>query len=47
MVDSNTIDRNRELPLFIYGTLKQGESGEDVIRADVLRRAGHIARMAR
>jgi gamma-glutamylcyclotransferase (GGCT)/AIG2-like uncharacterized protein YtfP len=39
MVDSNTIDRNRELPLFIYGTLKQGESGEDVIKADVLRRA--------
>ena len=44
MTDSNTIDRNRELPLFIYGTLRKGESAENEIAADVLRRAPARAR---
>jgi len=34
-----TDDKNRELPLFLYGTLRKGESAEDVLAADVVRRA--------
>lgn len=41
---TDTDDRNRELPLFLYGTLRKGESGEDVLRADVVRRAPGRAR---
>jgi gamma-glutamylcyclotransferase (GGCT)/AIG2-like uncharacterized protein YtfP len=44
MGDPNTDDKNRELPLFVYGTLRKGESGEDVIAANVLRRAPARAR---
>lgn len=39
MGDPNTDDKNRELPLFIYGTLRKGEWAEDQIAADVVRRA--------
>ena len=39
MGDPNTDDKNRELPLFLYGTLRKGESAEDTIAADVVRRA--------
>jgi len=39
-----TDDKNRELPLFLYGTLSKGESAEDVIAADVVRRAPARAR---
>jgi gamma-glutamylcyclotransferase (GGCT)/AIG2-like uncharacterized protein YtfP len=39
-----TDDNNRELPLFLYGTLRKGESAEDVIAADVARRAPARAR---
>ena len=41
---TDTDDRNRELPLFLYGTLRKGESGEDVLAADVVRRAAARAR---
>jgi gamma-glutamylcyclotransferase (GGCT)/AIG2-like uncharacterized protein YtfP len=41
---TDTDDRNRELPLFLYGTLRKGESGEDVLAPDVLRRAPARAR---
>lgn len=41
---TDTDDRNRELPLFLYGTLRKGESGEDVLAADVVRRAAGRAR---
>lgn len=44
MGDSNTEDKNRELPLFLYGTLRKGESAEDQIAADVVRRAPARAR---
>ncbi len=41
---TTTDDRNRELPLFLYGTLRKGESGEDVLAGDVVRRAPARAR---
>lgn len=44
MVDPNTEDKNRELPLFLYGTLRKGESAEGEIAADVVRRAPARAR---
>ena len=44
MADANSDDKNRELPLFLYGTLRQGESAEDQIAADVVRRAPARAR---
>ena len=44
MADANPDDKNRELPLFLYGTLRQGESAEDQIAADVVRRAPARAR---
>ena len=44
MADPNSDDKNRELPLFLYGTLRQGESAEDQIAADVVRRAPARAR---
>jgi gamma-glutamylcyclotransferase (GGCT)/AIG2-like uncharacterized protein YtfP len=39
MADPNTEDKSRELPLFLYGTLRKGESAEDTIAADVVKRA--------
>lgn len=47
MADPNSDDNTRELPLFIYGTLRKGESAEDVIAADVVRRASARARARR
>src|SRR5436190_10067386 len=44
MPDPNTEDKNRELPLFLYGTLRKGESAEGEIAADVVRRAPARAR---
>lgn len=44
MTDPNTDDKNRELPLFLYGTLRKGESAESEIAADVVRRAPARAR---
>lgn len=44
MVDSNPDDKNRELPLFLYGTLRKGESAEGEIAADVVRRQPARAR---
>jgi len=44
MTNASTDDKNRELPLFLYGTLRKGESAEDVIAADVVRRAPARAR---
>lgn len=44
MADPNSDDTNRELPLFLYGTLKKGESAEGEIAADVVRRAPARAR---
>jgi gamma-glutamylcyclotransferase (GGCT)/AIG2-like uncharacterized protein YtfP len=44
MADPNSDDKNRELPLFLYGTLRKGESAEDQIAADVVRRAPARAR---
>ena len=44
MADPNVDDQTRVLPLFLYGTLRQGESAEDVIAADVVRRAPARAR---
>ena len=44
MDDPTPDDKNRELPLFLYGTLRQGESAEDQIAADVVRRAPARAR---
>jgi gamma-glutamylcyclotransferase (GGCT)/AIG2-like uncharacterized protein YtfP len=44
MADPTPDDKNRELPLFLYGTLRQGESAEDQIAADVVRRAPARAR---
>jgi gamma-glutamylcyclotransferase (GGCT)/AIG2-like uncharacterized protein YtfP len=44
MADPNADDPTRELPLFLYGTLRQGESAEDVIAADVVRRTPARAR---
>ncbi|MCC6765175.1 MAG: gamma-glutamylcyclotransferase [Deltaproteobacteria bacterium] len=39
MTDPTDDHRNRELPLFLYGSLRKGESGAHVIAADVVRRA--------
>ena len=47
MADPTTDDKDRELPLFIYGTLRKGEAAEDVIAADVVRRAPARARARR
>ena len=44
MADPNTEDKNRELPLFLCGTLRKGESAEGEIAADVVRRAPARAR---
>jgi gamma-glutamylcyclotransferase (GGCT)/AIG2-like uncharacterized protein YtfP len=44
MADPTPDDKNRELPLFLYGTLRKGESAEDQIAADVVRRAPAQAR---
>ena len=44
MADPTSDDKNRELPLFLYGTLRQDESAEEVIAADVVRRAPARAR---
>lgn len=41
---TDTDERDRELPLFLYGTLRKGESGEDVLAKDVVRRAPARAR---
>jgi len=47
MADPTPDDKNRELPLFLYGTLRQGESAEAQIAADVVRRAPARARARR
>jgi gamma-glutamylcyclotransferase (GGCT)/AIG2-like uncharacterized protein YtfP len=44
MADPTPDDKNIELPLFLYGTLRKGESAADQIAADVVRRAPVQAR---
>jgi gamma-glutamylcyclotransferase (GGCT)/AIG2-like uncharacterized protein YtfP len=44
MADPNTDDANRELPLFLYGTLRKGQPAEGEISSDVVRRAPARAR---
>ena len=41
---TTTDDRDRELPLFLYGTLRKGESAEDVLARDVVKRVSARAR---